>query len=108
MKMSWIYLLIAGILEIGFAVTLKLTHDNKNSPLNIVFFICLFGSFYFLNKSLSTIPIGTAYAVWTGIGVVGTAIIGLLYFKDPMTIGRMLFLSLLIISIIGLKITSSN
>lgn len=106
--MSWIYLLIAGILEIGFAVTLKLTHGNKNSPLNIVFLICLIGSFYFLDKSLSTIPVGTAYAVWTGIGVIGTSIIGLIYFKDPITIGRMLFLSLLIISVIGLKLTAKS
>ena len=106
--MSWIYLLLARILEIGFAITLKLTYDNKNSPLNIVFFICLFGSFYFLNKSLSNIPIGTAYAVWTGIGAIGTAIIGIIYFKAPFTFSRMLFLSLLIISIIGLKLTSHS
>lgn len=105
--MNWIYLLIAGILEIGFAVTLKLTLDQKNSPLNILFFICLFGSFYFLQKSLSTIPIGTAYGIWTGIGAVGVAVIGIIYFKDPMIIGRLLFLSLLIISIIGLKLTSN-
>ena len=106
--MGWIYLLIAGVLEIGFAVTLKLTHDNKNSPLNIVFFICLIGSFYFLNKSLSYLPIGTAYAVWTGIGAIGTAVIGLIYFKDPVSFGRLLFLGLLIISIIGLKLTANN
>jgi quaternary ammonium compound-resistance protein SugE len=107
MKIGWIYLLVAGLLEIGFVTTLKLTHDNKNSSLNFVFFICLIGSFYFLDKSLSTIPVGTAYAIWTGIGATGAAIIGILYFKDPVTFGRLMFLCLLIISIIGLKLTSN-
>ena len=108
MNIGWIYLLIAGVLEIGFVTTLKLTHDNKNSPLNIVFVICLIGSFYFLDKSLSTIPVGTAYAIWTGIGATGVAIIGIFYFKDPVTIGRLVFLGLLIISIVGLKLTSNH
>ncbi len=108
MKIGWIFLLIASILEIGFVTTLKLTHDNKNSPLNIVFVVCLIGSFYFLDKSLSTIPVGTAYAIWTGIGATGAAIIGVFYFKDPVTMGRLIFLGLLIISIVGLKLTSNH
>lgn len=108
MKIGWIFLLIASILEIGFVTTLKLTHDNKNSPLNIVFVVCLIGSFYFLDKSLSTIPVGTAYAIWTGIGATGAVIIGIFYFKDPVTIGRLIFLGLLIISIVGLKLTSNH
>jgi|LGVF01.1.fsa_nt_gb quaternary ammonium compound-resistance protein SugE len=108
MKIGWIFLLIASILEIGFVTTLKLTHDNKNSPLNIVFVVCLIGSFYFLDKSLSTIPVGTAYAIWTGIGATGAAIIGIFYFKDPVTMGRLIFLGLLIISIVGLKLTSNH
>lgn len=108
MNIGWMYLMIAGVLEIGFVTTLKLTHDNKNSSLNIVFFICLIGSFYFLDKSLSTIPVGTAYAIWTGIGATGAAIIGIIYFKDPVTIGRLIFLCLLIMSIVGLKLTSNH
>lgn len=108
MKIGWIYLLVAGLLEIGFVTTLKLTHDNKNSPLNIVFIVCLIGSFYFLDKSLSTIPVGTAYAIWTGIGATGAAIIGILCFKDSVKIGRLIFLCLLITSIVGLKLTSNH
>ena len=108
MSVGWIYLLVAGILEIGFVTTLKLTHDNKSSPLNIVFVICLIGSFYFLDKSLSTIPVGTAYAIWTGIGATGAAIIGIFFFKDLVTSGRLIFLGLLIISIVGLKLTSNH
>lgn len=106
--MGWFYLLIAGILEIGFATTLKMTHDNKHSLWNIVFVACLIGSFYFLDKSLGTIPVGTAYAVWTGIGAIGTAVIGIIFFKDPFTLARTFFLILLIVSIIGLKLTSNT
>ena len=108
MSTGWIYLLVASLLEIGFVTTLKLTHDSKNLPLQAVFVACLIGSIYFLDKSLSTIPVGTAYAVWTGIGATGTAIIGILFFKDPVTVGRMVFLGLLIMSIVGLKLTSGH
>lgn len=107
-KMSWIYLIIAGILEIGFAVTLKFINEDRTSPLLIVFVICIIGSFFFLNKALTTIPVGTAYAVWTGIGAIGTAIFGILYFRDPVNFGRLFFLSLLIISIVGLKLSSAH
>lgn len=104
--MGWFFLLIAGILEIGFAITLKMTHGNDSNFLKIIFLIFIVGSFYFLDKSLSTIPVGTAYAVWTGIGATGTAIIGMIIFNDPASILRIIFLGLLIISIIGLRITS--
>lgn len=104
--MGWFFLLIAGILEIGFAITLKMTHGNDSNFLKIIFLIFIVGSFYFLDKSLSTIPVGTAYAVWTGIGATGTAIIGMIIFNDPASILRIIFLGLLIISIIGLRLTS--
>ena len=81
---------------------------TKNNPWNIAFVICLIGSFYFLDKSLSTIPVGTAYAIWTGIGATGAAIIGIFDFNDPVTIGRLIFLGFLIISIVGLKLTSNH
>lgn len=106
--MSWIYLVIAGFLEIGFASSLKLMDNHKNIPFSILFYVCIIGSFFFLGKSLQTIPIGTAYAIWTGIGAVGTAIIGILFLKDPVNAGRLIFLSLLIISIVGLKFSSSH
>lgn len=104
--MGWFFLLIAGILEIGFAITLKMTHGNDSNFLKIIFLIFIVGSFYFLDKSLSTIPVGTAYAVWTGIGATGTAIIGMIIFNDPASILRIIFPGLLIISIIGLRLTS--
>ncbi|CAD5972461.1 Multidrug resistance protein YkkD [Planktothrix tepida] len=64
-------------------------------------------SVWFLSKAMQTIPLGTAYAVWTGIGALGTIILGILIFKDPVSLGRLFFLSLLVISLIGLKATSS-
>lgn len=106
--MSWIFLLIAGFFEIGFTTFLKLS-DGFTKPLeSIGFFVCGFISFYLLTLGMKTIPLGTAYAVWTGIGALGTAIIGIIFFKDPTNFPRLFFLSLLIISIIGLKFFSKT
>ena len=101
--MGWFYLIIAGFMEMGFTFSMKLMDNHRNIPFTFLFYLCILSSFFFLKQSIATIPIGTAYAVWTGIGATGTAILGILYFKDPMTFGRIFFLSLLIISIIGLK-----
>jgi quaternary ammonium compound-resistance protein SugE len=106
--MAWIYLVIAGIFEIGFATSLKLMDGHKNIPWTILFYISIVCSFIFLNLSLKQIPIGTAYAIWTGIGGAGVAIIGIVYFKDPATLSRMCFLTLLIVSIVGLKLSSTH
>lgn len=106
--MAWIYLLIAGIFEIGFATSLKMMDGHKNIPWSIMFYISIIASFLFLNMALKHIPIGTAYAVWTGIGGAGVAIIGIVFFKDPATLPRIAFLALLLFSIIGLKLTSSH
>lgn len=104
--MAWIYLLIAGFFEMAFAISMKMMDSHKNIPWTISFYICILASFFFLNLAIKHIPIGTAYAIWTGIGASGVAIIGIYFFKDPVTIARVGFLMLLVISIIGLKITS--
>jgi len=104
--MAWIYLMIAGFFEIGFACSLKLMEGHKNIPWTLMFYFSIMCSFIFLNMALKQIPIGTAYAVWTGIGGAGVAIIGIMFFKDPATLPRIGFLILLISSIIGLKLTS--
>ena len=106
--MGWIYLLIAGFFEMGFATSLKLMDNHKNIPWSVSFYVCILASFLFLNLALKYIPIGTAYAVWTGIGGAGVAIIGIIYFNDPLTLARVLFLALLLIAIIGLKFTSPH
>jgi quaternary ammonium compound-resistance protein SugE len=101
--MSWAYLVLAGLFEIGFASTLKLTEGFTKLWPTLAFLACLLLGFIFLEKSLKDIPMGTAYAVWTGIGAAGTAIIGILVYKEPATALRLFFIATLVASIIGLK-----
>lgn len=104
--MSWIYLMLAGLFEIGFATTLKLSNNFTKLWPSIIFITSITLSFYFLEKSIEKIPIGTAYAIWTGIGAVGTVFIGILFFKEPASVMRIFFLVTLVGSIIGLKLTA--
>lgn len=105
--MAWFYLIIAGLFEVGFTTSLKMSDNFANRGWAILFFISITLSFYFLNKAIQIIPIGTAYAVWTGIGAVGTVIVGILLFKEPSDFWRMFFIFLLIGSILGLKFVSN-
>ena len=98
--MAWAYLLLAGAFEVGFASTLKLTDGFTRLWPTIVFLIFAIASFALLAKAAQTLPIGTAYAVWTGIG---TVIIGILFYKEPATALRLFFIATLIASIIGLR-----
>lgn len=107
--MNWILLIIGGLCEVGFAFCLGKTKDTTGSELYgwyAGFFVMLCLSMGLLIKATQTLPIGTAYAVWTGIGAVGTVIVGILVFKEPATFLRLLFLMTLIGSIIGLKAVS--
>ncbi|WP_417324264.1 DMT family transporter [Halarcobacter sp.] len=103
---AWMYLILAGVLEVGFASMLKLTENFTRLIPTIIFLVFSIGSFYFLTKAIEQIPMGTAYAVWTGIGAFGTIIIGILLYKEPASILRLFFLFTLIASIIGLKLVS--
>ena len=102
--MSWIYLLAAGFFEIGFALSLKLLIQTKSFHNLFIFLVCLILSFYFLTMALKSIPIGTAYAIWTGIGTGGTVIAAIFIWGEPATISRALLLLLLLFSIIGLRL----
>lgn len=104
--MAWFILVLAGLFEVAFTTCLKLSDNFKNTGWSIAFFISISLSFFLLNKAIQTIPLGTAYAVWTGIGAVGTALIGILLFKEPAYFWRVFFIMLLIGSIIGLKLVS--
>ena len=104
--MAWIYLIIAGCFEVGFTTCLKLSDNFTNWKWSVGFFLCISLSFHFLNEAIKSIPLGTAYAVWTGIGAVGTAMIGIYFFKEPSDFWRIFFIMLLIGSIIGLKLVS--
>lgn len=107
--MAWLLLILAGLFEVGFTTCLS---KAKESTGNIYvfwmagFFISLFMSMYLLYKATLSLPMGTAYAVWTGIGAAGTVIIGILFFKEPMQYWRLFFLFTLIASIVGLKLVT--
>jgi quaternary ammonium compound-resistance protein SugE len=102
----WIYLLAAGACEIGFTSFMKLSNGFENWTYNVCFALCALLSFGLLNLSTRDLSLGTAYAVWTGLGAFGTAAVGMLFFKDPTTFWRLAFLTTLIGSIIGLKFVS--
>jgi len=104
--MAWIYLIVAGLFEIGFTSSLKFSANFTNVKWTIIFFICIICSFLCLNKAIQEIPIGTGYAVWTGIGAVGTVVMGIIYYKEPADFWRLFFILTLIVSIIGLKLVS--
>lgn len=107
--MNWVILVIAGLFEVGFASCLGKAKESTGSTANLWyagFFVCLAISMYLLVKATQTLPIGTAYAVWTGIGAVGTALVGIFVFKDPADFWRVFFIATLIGSIIGLKAVS--
>ncbi len=103
---AWIYLIFAGVLEIGFASMIKLTENFTKTVPTLVFIVFACGSFYALTKAVETIPIGTAYAIWTGIGAFGTIVIGIVFYSEPAGLLRLFFLFTLIASIVGLKLVS--
>lgn len=102
--MPWVYLLIAGILEIGFTTFLKLSEGFTKLFPSIFFFLFSYASFWFLMKALETIPLGIAYAVWTGIGAAGTVLVGMFFFGDQLSAMKLFFIATLIASILGLKL----
>lgn len=107
--MNWIILIIAGLFEVAFAFCLgkaKETTGNEMYAWYAGFLVALSISMGLLIKATQTLPIGTAYAVWTGIGAVGTVLVGIFVFKEPATLLRLLFLTTLIGSIVGLKAVS--
>lgn len=104
----WIYLVLAGSFEIGFTTFMKLSNGFSRIPYTVAFAVCAILSFVLLNKATTAIPLGTAYAVWTGIGAAGTAIVGIAFFKDPAETWRIIFLTTLIGSIVGLKFVSPH
>ncbi len=109
--MNWIILIIAGLFEVGFTTCLakaKITTGNSSLLWISGFFISLSLSMYLLYRATQTLPMGTAYAVWTGVGAAGTAIIGILFFKEPADFWRLFFMFTLIASIAGLKFVSSH
>jgi quaternary ammonium compound-resistance protein SugE len=109
--MNWFLLILAGLFEVGFATCLGKARETTGQA-NIAwmsgFLVCLTISMLLLYKATQTLPIGTAYAVWTGIGAVGTVLVGIVVFREPSDFWRLFFITTLIASIIGLKVVSNH
>jgi quaternary ammonium compound-resistance protein SugE len=108
--MNWILLIIAGLFEVGFTSCLGKAKQETGIAATywyIGFIVCLTVSMVLLVKATQTLPIGTAYAVWTGIGAVGTVLMGIFFFKEPAEFWRLFFITTLIASIVGLKAVSN-
>ena len=103
--MSWIYIIIASVFEISWAVGLKYSNGFSEIKASIFTVITMILSYVFLALGVKNLPIGTTYAVWTGIGVVGTAIYGIIFFNEPKELLRIFFIFLIVIGIIGLRLT---
>ena len=107
--MNWILLIIAGLFEVGFTTCLGKAKETTGTVMGFWitgFFISLTISMLLLYKATQTLPMGTAYAVWTGIGAVGTVLVGIIFFKEPADFWRLFFIATLIASIAGLKLVS--
>ena len=104
--MAWTYLFIAGLLEVVWAIGLKYTEGFTRPWPSVLTAGAMVASFYFLAQALKTLPVGTGYAVWTGIGAVGTAVLGIVLFSESITPGRIISIALIVGGIIGLKMAS--
>lgn len=105
--MAWLVLFIAGVFEVVWAIALKYSDGFTKLWPSVIFGVAAWLSFAFLSQALKTIPIGTAYAIWTGIGAVGVAIIGIAWFKEPAELARIACIALIIAGIAGLKLTAA-
>lgn len=105
--MPWLHLIIAGLLEVAWAIGLKQSDGWTRLWPSVITGLLMIASFFFLSLALRTLPIGTAYAIWTGIGAVGTALVGIYVFGEPRTAARLVCIVLIVAGIVGLKITGA-
>ncbi|MCS7272901.1 MAG: multidrug efflux SMR transporter [Fimbriimonadales bacterium] len=106
--MAWVYLVIAGLMEIVWATALKLSEGFTRLLPTVIALATAWASFWFLSLSARSIPIGTAYAVWVGIGAVGVALVGMVWFKESRDFWRLFFIGLIIVGVVGLKLVSRD
>ncbi len=106
--MEWVYLVIAGGLEVAWSTCMKFSEGFTDLKYTILTVVGMIFSFLFLSQATKNLPLGTAYAVWTGIGALGAVIVGIVMFKEPVTAARIFFVALLLIGIVGLKATSGH
>lgn len=105
-RMPWLWLIVAGLLEISWAVGLKYTDGFSKLVPSVVTVVLMLASFWCLAQAVKGLPLGTSYAIWTGIGAVGTAIAGIVLFKEPATAARLACMVLIVAGIVGLKFTA--
>jgi quaternary ammonium compound-resistance protein SugE len=106
MSMAWLLLILAGLCEVGWSAGLKLSNGFTHIGWSIATVIAIIASMVFLGLAVKTLPMGTAYGVWVGIGAVGAAVVGIVSFGEPATPARMFFIALMVVAIVGLKATS--
>jgi quaternary ammonium compound-resistance protein SugE len=104
--MAWLLLFVAGVMEIGWAIGLKYTEGFTRLVPSVLTLACMIGSILLLGLALKTLPVGTGYAVWTGIGTVGTALLGIALFGEPATALRLISIGLIVSGIVGLKLVT--
>jgi quaternary ammonium compound-resistance protein SugE len=105
--MAWVVLFVAGLLEVGWAVGLKYSEGLTRLWPTLATALALAASMGLLAIALRTLPLGTAYAVWTGIGTIGTAVLGIVLFREPATVTRLLCIGLIVTGIVGLRLASA-
>jgi len=106
--MAWVFLFVAGILEVFWSACLKLSNGFGVLKFSVLTIIGMIASFVFLSQAVKSLPLGTSYAIWTGIGALGALIVGIVFFKEAVTLSRIFFAVLLLVGIAGLKFTSGN
>ncbi len=104
--MPWVYLLTAAVFEIVWAIGLKYTEGFKRLVPSAITLAAMYASFYFLAMAVKTLPIGTAYAVWTGIGALGTAVFGMIFFNESRDLLRLASIGLILLGVVGLKLST--
>ena len=105
--MHWMYLFVAGLFEISWAIGLKFSHGFTQIIPSVLTVVFMIASVYFLALALKNLPLGTAYAIWTGIGTLGTVIFGIILFKEPVTALRLMCIGLILCGITGLKLITN-
>lgn len=106
--MAWVYLMVAGVLEVVWAVGLKSSEGFTRLWPSVITVVATVASFWLLSLSLRQLPLGTGYAIWVGIGAVGTALVGMWLFKEPASVARLVCIGLIVAGIAGLKLTSTT
>jgi quaternary ammonium compound-resistance protein SugE len=106
--MPWLWLIIAGILEVAWAVGLKYADGFSRLWPSVVTVALMLASFWCLAQAVKGLPLGTSYAIWTGLGAVGTAAFGIVLFKEPATVARLLCIGVILAGIVGLKLTTRS